>query len=396
MRFEYKETAGANDAELESLTNSLSDYQKRLAEVASAKNYDFDESSINLPFDDELEKRVREAVQAKRTNSLKYIVVIGIGGSNLGTRAIYEAIRGATTEVFPRILFADTVSSTLFSNIVALLQATKSREEFCINVISKSGTTTETIALFEALMSRLGDVSDRIVATTDEGSRLWNTAKEKNIAALAIPAKVGGRYSVLSAVGLFPLALAGIDTEKLREGARSSVVGNKNAIVSAALIFRHMQNKISILNEFYFAPELESMGKWYRQLVGESLGKRHDMGITPIVSIGSTDLHSMAQLYFGGPRDKFTNLVRVESEGTTGNFLKHIMDAIYGGARAAYLKNQLPFTETTLPEISEYYLGMYLQFKMLEVMYLAKLMNVNAFDQPAVEDYKEETRKLLG
>jgi len=396
MRFEYKETAGANDAELESLTNSLSNYQKRLAEVASAKNYDFDESSINLPFDDELEKRVREAVQAKRTNSLKYIVVIGIGGSNLGTRAIYEAIRGATTEVFPRILFADTVSSTLFSNIVALLQATKSREEFCINVISKSGTTTETIALFEALMSRLGDVSDRIVATTDEGSRLWNTAKEKNIAALAIPAKVGGRYSVLSAVGLFPLALAGIDTEKLREGARSSVVENKNAIVSAALIFRHMQNKISILNEFYFAPELESMGKWYRQLVGESLGKRHDMGITPIVSIGSTDLHSMAQLYFGGPRDKFTNLVRVESEGTTGKFLKHIMDAIYGGVRAAYLKNQLPFTETTLPEISEYYLGMYLQFKMLEVMYLAKLMNVNAFDQPAVEDYKEETRKLLG
>ena len=159
-----------------------------------------------------------------------------------------------------------------------------------------------------------------------------------------------------------------------------------------------MQKKISLLNEFYFAPELESLGKWYRQLVGESLGKSHDVGITPIVSIGSTDLHSMAQLYFGGPRDKFTNLIRVENEQGTAALAKSffkIMNAIYGGVRAAYIKNQLPFTEIIFEDISEHTLGAYMQFKTMEIMYLGRLMDVNAFDQPAVEDYKEETRKLL-
>jgi glucose-6-phosphate isomerase len=160
------------------------------------------------------------------------------------------------------------------------------------------------------------------------------------------------------------------------------------------------------------------MGKWYRQLMRESIGKEHDkegnvahIGITPMVSIGSTDLHSMAQLYFGGPRDKFTCFVSAPQEedvaisqeqvflhlveGIQGKTFAQIMEAIMGGVRAAYQKNELPYVDIALPEISEVVLGQYLQFRMMEMMFLAQFLNVNAFDQPNVEDYKAETRKLL-
>ena len=164
---------------------------------------------------------------------------------------------------------------------------------------------------------------------------------------------------------------------------------------------------------------MESVGKWYRQLTGESIGKRENLdgeeaheGITPIVSIGSTDLHSMAQLFYGGPHDKLTTLVYAKQspaevkvpqdlvfpglvDDITGKSYKEIMQAIYGGVKKAYEKNGLPYMEILFPEISEYTVGQFLQFKMCEMMYLAQLLNVNAFNQPAVEDYKSETRELL-
>ena len=155
---------------------------------------------------------------------------------------------------------------------------------------------------------------------------------------------------------------------------------------------------------------------WYRQLMGESLGKQFDRGgrevfsgITPLVSIGSTDLHSMAQLYLGGPFDKYTSFVEVEKinsrfkltedlglvEGICGKELQEIMKAILEGVKIAYRKAERPYSETVLPDKSEASIGQFLQYKMLEVMYLGSLFNVNPFDQPSVESYKAETRKIL-
>jgi glucose-6-phosphate isomerase len=237
---------------------------------------------------------------------------------------------------------------------------------------------------------------------------------------------VGGRYSVFSAVGLFPLMLAGIDTEKLLKGARvmhdrciKKDVSENPALASAALVYLHSQKGVSISNTFFFNPYLESVGKWYRQLMGESIGKKYSIegkevnaGITPIVSVGSTDLHSMVQLYLGGPKNKFTTFVYAPgnskeivvpkdlvfpslAEGLPGKELSEIMSAIFNGVKEAYKKNNLPFVEVVLEDTSEYTLGQFLQFKMFEIMYLARLFEVNAFDQPNVEDYKKETRRIL-
>ncbi|MDA1334515.1 MAG: hypothetical protein O2794_00670, partial [bacterium] len=234
------------------------------------------------------------------------------------------------------------------------------------------------------------------------------------------------RYSTFSPVGLFPLMCAGIDVKKMLEGAarmreRCLTYTNDNpALISAVILFLYNQKNIRINNNFYFNTELESLGKWYRQLMGESLGKgvnnNGDLihaGITPTVALGSLDLHAMAQLYLSGPHDKLTTFLYAENnkeglkvpkrlmfpglvEGIAGRDMTHIMDAIYGGAIAAYKKNNLPFMEIIFDEIHEDSIGQYLQMKMMEMMYLAKLLGINAFDQPNVEDYKAETRKLLG
>lgn len=390
------------------------------------------EHLIRLPRDSKIFAEAQIAADKYKTDNLKYILVIGIGGSNLGTKAVYEAIRGqldlASTK-YPKILFADTVSASLLSDIISTVDTLTNSNELIINLISKSGGTTESIANFEllyaALFKKFPDIATRVVVTTDLESKLEKECKRLGFGTLIIPKEVGGRYSVFSAVGVFPLLLANIDVITLLVGASemlsrcvSEDVKENLALQSALVMYDAHRDGAVMHNVFFFNPEMESLGKWERQLVAESLGKEKDVagnivhaGITPIVSIGSTDLHSMAQLYFGGPRDKFTTLIyaptksmlRVPEQGIfqdlvlglPGKTPDEIMQAIVGGVRAAYEKNSLPFIEVHLEKISEYSVGSYMMWRMISVMYLAKLLQVNAFDQPNVEDYKEGTRKLL-
>jgi len=206
---------------------------------------------------------------------------------------------------------------------------------------------------------------------------------------------------------------------EMRDNCLDGKLTENYAMLSAGITYHYWAEHVRISNSFFFNPEMESAGKWYRQLMGESIGKSHNLdgeevhaGITPIVTIGSTDLHSMAQLYSGGPRDKLTTIIYSSQtqiktdlprelefaglvDGIAGKDFAKIMDAIVGGVKAAYLKNELPFMEVGFSEITARTVGAFLQFKMLEEMYLARLLNVNAFDQPNVEDYKLETKKLL-
>jgi len=444
IEFTYKD-ALVSWNEMENTAGTLSRYTEHLSDVvkeASKKkiNYEEVESSINLPFDLEAQKSVMEVAERTRTNFLKYIIVVGIGGSNLGTKAVIDGLRGTVDSFLeanketPKIIFVDTTSPKLLEGIHKILEENvEIPEEVIVNIISKSGTTTETIANFEIVYSFLkerfkGDdvVEKRVVVTTDYGSKLWKEASERGFELLTIPKNVGGRYSVFSMVGLFPLVLAGVNVEQLLEGARIMVgrcvkkdVSENPALASAVLVYLHNQKGVSINNTFFFNPHLESVGRWYRQLMGESIGKKYGVdgsevnaGITPIVSIGSTDLHSMAQLYLGGPRDKFTTFIYAPGnskevvvptglvlpglvEGIEGKELSGIMSAIFDGVKEAYKKNGLPSAEVILENINEYTLGQFLQFKMFEIMYLARLLGVNAFDQPNVEDYKKETKKIL-
>lgn len=332
MKLLYKDTALINDKEITTTAQSISDYVNHIRQVVETDGYDADEASINLPSDDGLLDVVMSVVKQKVTRKLKYIIDVGIGGSNLGTKAVYDALFGYTDllnpDRYPKILFADTCNPSLLAGIVAFVQDhVADPEEVLINAISKSGGTTETIANTEIIMAALAknfpSLSSRVVITSDEGSKLWKAAQEKGYTCLPIPKLVGGRYSDLSAVGLFPLAAAGIDIQALRKGAvqaRSESVtkdiSHNPALVSATLLYLHYKQGKNINDHFFFNAEMESVGKWYRQLMGESIGKEQDrqgktvrVGITPTVSLGSTDLHSVAQLYLGGPLDKLTTFV---------------------------------------------------------------------------------------
>ncbi len=382
---------------------------------------------LTVPFDQELRSTVEQLVKKKKELKPSVLVVIGIGGSNLGTIAVHEAINGTFyNELNPpiKVYFADTVDSDYIAQIISIVEEElKDGKNVLLNVISKSGSTTETIANFEIFLQLLQKYKKNwqksVVITSDKESLLWNFSQVQQIDYLEIPKQVGGRYSVLSAVGLFPLGMLGINLKDLQQGAQQMVdqctsedLENNIAAISASIAYQQYKDGKNIADIFLFSVFLESVGKWWRQLVAESLGKTAKVGITPIVSIGSNDLHSMAQLYLGGPFDKFTTFVSVEKNKTniqvpqiTGfetispalqnKSLPFIMSAIAQGVQKAYLKNKRPYVSVILPEINAYCIGQLLQFKMIETIYLGYLLGINPFDQPAVELYKKETREIL-
>ena len=400
----------------------------------------FRSSSINLATDMAYQEMVMSIVEEKRNLQPRYVVVIGIGGSNLGTIAVEEAVQGIRPKVLsgrddepsmPGLLYADTVDPDSLSEIISIIEPVlQEGQNIIIDLVSKSGTTTEPVAnfqvLYELLQKYKNDAQEYVICTTGKGSKLWDLAQAKGFSALEIPKPVGGRYSVFSAVGIFPLALAGIDTGKLLEGAalmRDNCLNrdlkSNPAALSALMIYLLAKRGVNILDSFLFSKDLESAGRWYRQLLGESIGKELDnegkqvfAGLTPTVSIGTTDLHSVGQLYLGGPYDKLTYFISTKSsrksltipaiegfEGLvpeiSGKSMDQVMDAILDGVKAAYATKDRPFASIILPDKSPGSIGQLLQMRMMEMMFLGKLFNVNPFDQPNVESYKIEAKKNL-
>lgn len=388
----------------------LEPFLEKLRRVAQNKNYSDPECSIRLPFDEAILENV-EAIYAKTTHpKLKYIVVIGIGGSNLGAKALYDALWGYhdTAEPLrtPKIIWLDTSDEIYLDKVTALLGKLSQPEEAVIIQISKSGSTSETAENGSRIWNMFGKDSTftrkRWVVITDKGSPLSAWAAEEDLYRLEIPKNVGGRFSVFAASGLLPLRYLTGNLQSLLEGARlgfesctKSSDSNPAVMGAIALLYSKQQGK-RIHDTFVFHPQLESLGKWYRQLLAESIGKEHDRagrsvreGILPTVSVGSTDLHSMAQLYLGGPRQSFTTFLSAKA-GTNP-----LMAAIREGTEHAYAKQVMPFFDVALDDISLRSLGEYMQWKMIETMCLGELLGVNTFDQPAVELYKAETRDIL-
>ncbi|MCA9387234.1 hypothetical protein KC669_04340 [Candidatus Dojkabacteria bacterium] len=416
MRTEFKFQTNISDF---SNKHILDSYTTELKQTIESRDYSNAAASLLLPTEKKFLEQAREAFKKHFSSNLKYIFLIGIGGSNLGTQAIYYTMRGKldfVSKTLPKIIFLDALNAKsieLIHNLVVSENITDS--EYLIISISKSGSTIETAVNTNLMLQLLGDGSENnLIYITDSSSKLWKVCKEKRIDVYEIPEKVGGRYSVFSNVGLLPLYF--VFEEKLTDllkGASDAISDSFNKEQSPAMHSAlELFNNKPIVNEFFFDVNLEYLGKWYRQLVGESLGKKSDYkSITPIVSIGSTDLHSMLQLYLGGNNDKFTHFIttnepdnfRVVDNELTSALVSDIEDkniadintAIIEAVKKSYIDDNREFNEIILDEISLYNLGYYLQTKMIEVMFLAKLMNINAFDQPNVEDYKILTKEKL-
>ena len=312
IRFSFKDSL-IKEREINKLAKKLRPEIEDMQE-AELKEYNDDRASINLPDDLANLKNVKRVISECLKLNPDYLVVVGIGGSNLGTIAVQEAVLGKFYNQLDsklKIFYVDTVDSDSFGDVLRILEPElKKGKKIIVNGISKSGKTTETIANFEILVNLIRkyvkDYEKYVVVTTDKFSPFWDLALDKAFNVLEIPKKVGGRYSVFSPVGLFPLGMLGINLERLLRGARemkkiclNEKIMKNPAVMSAVIEYANYHKGKSISNLFLFSSDLESIGKWNRQLFGESLGKKNS-GIYPISAQGPQDQHSQLQFFNDG------------------------------------------------------------------------------------------------
>ncbi len=387
-------------------------------------------ASLNLPFDESILRDSRE--MCEKLSEVDVLVVIWIWGSDLGTKAVYDAIKWkyANSLNEKKVYFIDTTDDELMGQFLQVLtNEIKAWKKLALNPISKSWSTAETIAntkvLLDFLKTNQSDWQNNVVITTWEWSKFWNYWKENNFHLLSLPDQVGWRYSVFSNVWIFPLMFAWVDCEALLKWACDALINgqefdlNVNQSLKASLvIFTQHLTRTRIFDLFLFSCQFENVWKWYRQLMWESLWKEDDMdwkkvftGITPSVSIGSTDLHSIAQLYLWWPQDKMVMFVtikeRVEKlmksdkwlddivKNLDWKSLSQVMRTFSWGTMWAFGWKWIPFINVEFDAINEYNVWYFLQFNMIKMMILGKLFNVKWWDQPNVEEYKIISRKML-
>ncbi len=419
MKIRYDiQHAGIAHAQLRDICIRLNDYGEVLKEALN-RCYESVYASLYAPYDGAQLDAIEKCIERKKKLNPTSLWIIGIGGSNMGTMAIYYALFHKTNGL--PCHWIDTIDPLVTTDML-----TRFEEEIIhdgrplVIIISKSGTTLETTvnaALFtDLLQTHSKNYQKNIVVITDHGSALWHNAQHNNYMVLEIPKQIGGRYSVFTAVGLFPLGMLGLPIRDICAGAllavQEGLQDNSDASVQAALIYAHYALGRNIFDHFLFGQRLAFIGHWYRQLMGESLGKiahkkgiQIPVGIVPTVSIGSIDLHSVLQLYLAGSRTIFTSFVLgtsakkeytvVSSGPYAGKSMAHIQHALFKGTQAAYIQQKVPFVSYEF-ELSPFSVGFFMQSKMLEMMHLGFLLGINPFDQPEVELYKKEVRALLG
>jgi glucose-6-phosphate isomerase len=368
----------------------------------------------------DLLNRVKDLAESYR-GSCEALLVIGIGGSYLGARAVIEALEDTADSGAPVLYAGQNISAAYTQTLVNLLQG----RHFAVNVISKSGTTTEPAIAFRIFRHLLEQSVGRegakkhIIATTDsEKGALRTLAKAGGIATLPVPQDVGGRYSVLSPVGLLPIAFAGIDVDSLLEGAiecaeackQSDIIRNPAYFYAVA---RHILfgkgHSIEILSNF--EARLHYFAEWWKQLFGESEGK-DQTGIFPAAVDFSTDLHSMGQWIQEGTRNIFETFLIVEGgepEVTiprqendldelnylAGRGLAEVNHQAYHGASLAHFDGGVPSMTISIPALEPRALGTLIYFFQKACAMSGYLLGVNPFDQPGVDAYKNNMFALL-
>jgi len=342
----------------------------------------------------------------KKYSKYKNIFIIGMGGSILGTKSIFSFFK---KKIKKNVYFFDNLDDNLYFQFKKI----KNIKNSCFIVVSKSGNTLETFVNFNFIFSKISLKNRLIFISEVKDSVLVNLAKKYNAEIIEHKNFIGGRYSVLSEVGMFPAALMGLNIKKFKnlknfiksKNFSSSLV--KNVATIYTLNTLGIRNSV-ILN---YDTNLIDLACWYQQLVGESLGKK-GKGITPILSQGPKDHHSLLQLYLEGPKDKFftffnfsrkeknkhkilTSITQNNTRYLKGKNLDTIIRAQSHAVQNVFLKKKIQFRQFDFYEKNENELGKIFSFFVLETILLARLMSVNPFNQPAVEEVKVETKKIL-
>ena len=342
---------------------------------------------------------------SSKFSKYKNLVIIGMGGSILGTQCIYSFLE---KKIKKKLFFFNNLDSNLHLKFKKISDIKKS----CFIVVSKSGNTLETITNLNILHAKVKFKNNLIIITEIKDSSLMSIANKYGAEIVEHKDDIGGRYSVLTEVGMLPATLMRLNVEKFKN--LENLIKNKNftktLIQNVASIYT--LNKIGVKNSVIlnYNTKLNDLCFWYQQLVGESLGKE-GKGITPIISQGPKDHHSLLQLYLDGPKDKFFTVLRSVEENDkykvskniylndlkflSGNSLGNIIAAQSSAIKNIFKKKNIPYREILFKRKNEESLGEIFTFFVLETILLARMMNINPFDQPAVEQVKVETKKIL-
>ena len=430
VTFDYSKAAPFVQAHEVDLMKKLTLDAKELLVSKTGAGNDF-LGWIDLPVDYDKEEfaRIKKAAE-KIQNDSEVLLVIGIGGSYLGARAAIEFLRHGFYNMVskeirktPEIYFVgNSISSTYLKNLVDVI----GDRDFSINMISKSGTTTEPAIAFRVLKEMMEkkygkeEAAKRIYATTDKAKgSLKGLATEEGYETFVVPDDIGGRFSVLTAVGLLPIAVSGADIDKLMEGAASgremalnNAFEENDALKYAALrnILLRKGKAIEILCNY--EPAVHYVSEWWKQLYGESEGK-DQKGIFPASVDLTTDLHSMGQFIQDGARNMFETVINIEKSREeiiieeepvdldglnylTGKTVDFVNKSAMNGTILAHTDGQVPNFMVNVPEMNEFYLGQLFYFFEFACGVSGYLLGVNPFNQPGVESYKKNMFALLG
>lgn len=430
VTFDYSKATGFVSAEeLDNFKSTVMAAKETLLSRTGAGN-DF-LGWIDLPVDYDKEEfaRIKKAA-AKIQSDSDVLLVIGIGGSYLGARAAIEFLSHSFYNVLnkserktPEIYF---VGNSISSKYVHDLKDVLKGKDFSINIISKSGTTTEPAIAFrvfkEMLIEKYGkeEGNKRIYATTDKArGALKNLATEEGYESFVVPDDVGGRFSVLTAVGLLPIAAAGLDIDKLMEGAAS---GRKKALETPyesndALLYAAIRNILHRKGKAVeivanYEPSMHYVSEWWKQLYGESEGK-DQRGILPAAVDLTTDLHSMGQFIQDGSRVMFETVMNIEESPAeillneeevdtdgmnylAGKSVDFVNKSAMNGTILAHTDGNVPNLMVHIPEQNAFYLGELFYFFEFACGISGYILGVNPFNQPGVESYKKNMFALLG
>ncbi len=438
IKFYYKnvmaEVIGAEHGITSEIMQTLADKTTPLIKKLNAERMPYRE----LPYKEEAAQQVKELAEELK-NDCENLVVLGIGGSALGNIALQTSLNRYMYNLdprqrngSPRLFVFDNVDPAQLGSFLDWVDGMLDKTIF--NVISKSGRTAETASQFmiirEMLLDKLGadGFKKQVVATTDikEGT-LRKIADEAGLRTLQVPDGVGGRFSVLSDVGLFSAAMCGIDIESLLEGARkmdsrvSCEDFYKNPAAINAAINYHYYNvgkKISVMMPYSYC--LKDLSDWYRQLWAESLGKAKDLegnevnvGPTPVKALGTTDQHSQVQLYREGPNDKLYTFLQVDKFDKdltigsapdcapelgflAGDNLSRLLNNEKKATEYALLQDKRPCLTVIFDEVNASTIGEFIYLYEVTTSFAGALFGINTYDQPAVELGKEATFALMG